>query len=83
MPNTAARCLASLMPMMLRAAAAAIERTEDFLFNQMGLPSKLHEVGIEDEENFAAMAKKAAAGCVGSFVPLEESDIVEIYRAAL
>ena len=53
------------------------------LFNQMGLPSKLHEVGIEDEENFAAMAKKAAAGCVGSFVPLEESDIVEIYRAAL
>ena len=66
-----------------QAAAAAIECTEDFLFNQMGLPSKLHEVGIEDEENFAAMAKKAAAGCVGSFVPLEESDIVEIYRAAL
>ena len=66
-----------------QAAAAAIERTEDFLFNQMGLPSKLHEVGIEDEENFAVMAKKAASGCVGSFVPLEESDIVEIYRAAL
>ena len=66
-----------------QAALAAIERTEDFLFNQMGLSSKLHEVGIEDEENFAAMAKKAAAGCVGSFVPLEESDIVEIYRAAL
>lgn len=66
-----------------QAAAAAIECTEDFLFNQMGLPPKLHEVGIEDEENFAAMAKKAAAGCVGSFVPLEESDIVEIYRAAL
>ena len=66
-----------------QAAAAAIERTEDFLFNQMSLPSKLHEVGIEDEENFAAMAKQAAAGCVGSFVPLEESDIVEIYRAAL
>lgn len=66
-----------------QAAAAAIERTEDFLFNQMSLPSKLHEVGIEDEENFAAMAKKAAAGCVGSFVPLEEGDIVEIYRAAL
>ena len=44
---------------------------------------ELHEVGIEDEENFAAMAKKAAAGCVGSFVPLEENDIVEIYRAAL
>lgn len=66
-----------------QAAAAAIERTEDFLFNQMSLPSKLHEVGIEDEENFVAMAKKAAAGCVGSFVPLEESDIVEIYRAAL
>ena len=57
--------------------------TDHGMHNLSDLITPLHEVGIEDEENFAAMAKKAAAGCVGSFVPLEENDIVEIYRAAL
>ena len=28
------------------------------------------------------MAEKAAAGCVGCFVPLSKDDIIEIFKAA-
>ena len=65
------------------AARKAIECTRDFLFNKMGMPSTLKEVGITDKTNFKVMAEKAAKGSVGSFVPLTAEDIEKIYEAAL
>ena len=64
-------------------AREAIVRTREFFTQTMHMPATLREVGITDEKNFEVMAKKAADGCKGSFVPLSKDDIVEIYRAAL
>ncbi len=61
---------------------AAIEKTADFFFKTMEIPKNLREVGITDQSNFEKMAEKAAAGSVGSFVPLTKEDIIEIYKAA-
>jgi len=64
------------------AAKKAIERTADF-FREMGLPSKLSEVGI-GSEHFEEMAKEAVrtSGIASrSYVPLDASDIVAIYRS--
>jgi alcohol dehydrogenase YqhD (iron-dependent ADH family) len=60
----------------------AIEKTADFFFKTMEIPKNLREVGITDQSNFEKMAEKAAAGSVGSFVPLTKEDIIEIYKAA-
>lgn len=67
----------------MEVAKAAIARTREFFVNELHIPGTLREVGIEDEKNFEEMAAKAAAGCKGSFVPLEKDDIVGIFRAAL
>ena len=64
-------------------AKAGIEELKTFFFETMKIPATMSAVGITDEENFEVMAKKAADGCVGSFVPLSKDDIVEIYRRAL
>jgi len=63
-------------------AEAAIRATSEFFFETMGMPSTLRQIGIDSRENFEVMAEKAAAGCVGSFVPLTKEDIVEIFEAA-
>lgn len=65
----------------LETARKAINCTRKF-FKDMGLPSTLREVGI-DETYFDIMAEKAAAGCKGSFVELTKEDIVHIYENAL
>lgn len=64
-------------------AKEAIECTKKFLFETLNIPSTLRGVGIENDANFEVMAEKAAAGCVGCYVPLSKEDIVEIYRRCL
>lgn len=59
----------------------AIACTREY-FKKMNLPATLTDVGI-DSEYFDIMAEKAAAGCVGSFVPLSKEDIKSIFTAAL
>ena len=65
-----------------KAAKAAIAETRAF-FRTMQLPETLREVGICEETHFKEMAEKAAAGCVGCYVPLTKEDIIGIFRAAL
>lgn len=64
------------------AANAAIEKTAEFFFDTMKMPANLRAVGITEKTRFEEMAKKAAAGSEGSFVPLTAEDIVSIYEAA-
>ena len=65
-----------------KAAKAAIAETRAF-FRTMQLPETLREVGICEETHFEEMAEKAAAGCVGCYVPLTKEDIIGIFRDAL
>ena len=63
-------------------ARAAIEKTKEF-FASLGLPSKLSEIGIDDE-HFDIMAEKAAAGGLEyGFIPLYKDDVINIFRNAL
>lgn len=63
-------------------AHQAIKMTGEF-FASLGMPSKLQEVGIK-EDNFEAMAKHATVnGKIGDFKPLEAQDVQNIYKAAL
>ena len=73
-------------------AVFGITETEDWkaakaaaraFFRTMRLPETLREVGICEETHFEEMAEKAAAGCVGCYVPLTKEDIIGIFRAAL
>lgn len=64
-------------------AKAAIQKTSEFFFQTMGLPSTLRAVGITNEDKFDIMAEKAAAACGGAYVPLNKEDIVNIFRASL
>lgn len=63
-------------------ARAAIEKTKEF-FASLGLPSKLSEIGIDDE-HFDIMAEKAAAGGLEyGFIPLYKDDVINIFHNAL
>ncbi len=64
----------------IEAASQAIDKTAEY-FRKMGLPSRLEEVGI-GEENFDIMAEKAAAQLRSAYVPLTKEDVKEIYRRA-
>lgn len=60
----------------------AILALEEFL-HQIGLPTRLSEIGIDDT-NFELMAQKACGGSLmGSLKKLSKEDIVTIYRTAL
>lgn len=63
-------------------AKNAIELTRKF-FKSLDLPMTLREVGITDEEHFAEMAKKAAAGSETRYLPMTEDDVIKIFRAAM
>ncbi|MDO4620197.1 MAG: iron-containing alcohol dehydrogenase [Lachnospiraceae bacterium] len=63
-------------------AKEAVACTRSFLFDTMHIPANLRAVGINEDKNFGIMAEKAAAGCVGCYVPLTKEDIVEIFKAA-
>ena len=64
-------------------ANRGIDATEAF-FKQIGLPSTLTELGIDDAK-FEVMAEKAVR--VGflknAYVPLDEKDVVQILRMSL
>ena len=63
-------------------ANRAIQNTRDF-FNELGIPATLREVGI-GEEKLSIMAKKAASmGLAYAFVPLDENDVLAIYKSSL
>ncbi|CUU47962.1 iron-containing alcohol dehydrogenase [Clostridium beijerinckii] len=63
-------------------ANKAIEKTSVF-FKELGIPSTLREVGIE-EDKLELMAKKAMNPYFKyAFKPLDENDILNIFKAAL
>lgn len=63
-------------------ARKSIEKTREF-FNGLGLPSRLRDVNI-GEENFEKMAERVTrSGKIGEFKPLLKKDVINIYRAAL
>lgn len=62
-------------------ANKAIEKTSEF-FKELGIPGTLREVGIE-EEKLEIMAKKAANPSFEyAFKPLDENDVLNIFKAA-
>jgi alcohol dehydrogenase YqhD (iron-dependent ADH family) len=62
-------------------ANKAIERTAEF-FKELGIPSTLREVGIE-EEKLEIMSKKAMYPYLKyAFKPLDEKDILSIFKSA-
>lgn len=63
-------------------ANKAIEKTREY-FNELGIPSRLIEVGI-NEEKLEIMAKQAARfGLNKAFKALNWEDVFNIYKAAL
>lgn len=63
-------------------AKEAIEKTKEF-FASLGMPMHLKEVGI-GEEKLHIMAKAATKhGSLGLFRPLDENDVLNIFKAAL
>lgn len=63
-------------------ARGGIQKTREY-FSAMGLPSSLKAVGI-GAEKLEEMAKQATSrGTLGRFKPLEEQDVLNIYKAAL
>lgn len=72
---------ASLSPM--DGAKSAIRALEKFLFETLGLKSKLSDLGIDDK-NFAAMAKNACGnGVLHGFTDLTPDDVEKIYKMCL
>ena len=65
-------------------AEQSIQKTEEFCFKTLGIPSTLTELGI-GEEHFQEMADKAcgARGAINGFIKLEPKDVVEIYKMCL
>ena len=62
-------------------AKEAIKKTREY-FNALGMPSTLHEVGIDDKL-LDVMAKKASVGLEDAFVALTAEDVKKIYEMAL
>ncbi|MBO4991849.1 MAG: iron-containing alcohol dehydrogenase, partial [Firmicutes bacterium] len=70
----------ALPPMEL--AERTIDAVSSFLFETLGLPSTLREVGIDDT-HLEEMAKNCNARLRLGFVPLTVEQTLAIYRAAL
>lgn len=63
-------------------AKQAIQKTREF-FTELGIPATLREVGI-GEEKLEIMARKAASMDLQyAYVPLDEKDVLAIYKASL
>lgn len=68
---------------VMEAAKQSIEWTEEFLFDKLGLPRTLTEIGI-DGTNLERMAEKACGnGVLPAFKPLGKEDILTIYKMCL
>lgn len=64
-------------------AREAIKRFSDFLYKELGLQSRLSDLGIDDSK-FAVMAEKACAGGVlNGYKPLTPKDVEAIFRMCL
>lgn len=66
-------------------AKASIKKLSDFLFNELGLASRLSDLNI-DETHFKAMANnacKAKGGVIDGFVKLTPEDVENIYKMCL
>lgn len=70
----------------MEGAKAAIEALKTFFFRDLGLASRLSDLGI-DEKNIPLMAKKACSagknGVLSGLYDLTEADAAEIYRRSL
>lgn len=66
-------------------ANKAIEKTETFLYETLGLPSCLQEVGIDDTklEEMAKSCIRDKGGPIQGFKTLYEEDILQIFRNCL
>ncbi|WP_196603907.1 iron-containing alcohol dehydrogenase [Pectinatus haikarae] len=64
-------------------AKAAIAKFKDFLFDTLGLKSKLSDLGIDDK-NFSIMAKKACSnGILSGYKKLTPADVEAIFKMCL
>ena len=62
-------------------ANKAIEKTKEY-FVDLGIPERLRDVGIE-ENKLQLMAKQATRfGKVGTFKPLDDNDVLNIFKSA-
>ncbi len=62
-------------------ANKAVEKTKEY-FVDLGIPERLRDVGIE-ESKLQLMAKQATRfGKVGTFKPLDDNDVLNIFKAA-
>lgn len=67
----------------MEVAKKSIELVSDFFFGTLGLQRTLTEIGI-DESNFEIMSKKACmGGLLQGFKPLNQQDIVNIFKMCL
>lgn len=68
----------------MEVAKEAIACVEKFLYQDLGLQSSLSMIDIDDT-NFTTMAKKAVkiGGLANAFIPLDEIDVENIYKACL
>lgn len=72
---------ASLPPMDI--AIKGIEKTEEFLFDTLGLDSSLSKIGIDDT-HFKQMAHKACKGkVINGYKQFTPDDVEKIYRMSL
>lgn len=69
----------------IEGAKKSIDALSKFFFEDLGLPSTLTDLGIDDK-NFKAMAKNACmakGGTIRGFVELTPDDVEKIYRMCL
>jgi alcohol dehydrogenase len=65
-----------------RAALEGIKNFEDFL-KEIGLPTRLEQIGIHDDRIEEMASKCTEGGPVGEFMKLEYQDVLNIYKLAL
>lgn len=67
----------------MEGAKEAINRLSDFLYKDLGLQSRLSDIGIDDSK-FAVMAEKACpGGMLNSYKTLTPKDVEAIFRMCL
>lgn len=66
-----------------KTALEGIEKLKAF-YRELGMPTTLKELGVENQERFAEMTKKACAnGPFGCIKQLDEKDVLAIYKTAI
>lgn len=62
-------------------AKEAIDKTADFFFNTMEIPSTLHEIGITSKfDEMAQEAVDSKGGKIKGYKPLEKEDVLNIFE---